>query len=136
MNWTKINYNENMDYRFQETLPIPGKHIVCCTEDEKFSGIKSTIMEIRNEMPSIDGTFDLNGIWWRYIDLNGLPKYIIENLSKDINKKCNSHYNQKNDGKMCECGHTYYRHFDPHENMSFTGCKYCGCQEFVEQIKE
>lgn len=29
------------------------------------------------------------------------------------------------DDKLCECGHTYYRHFDPYENMDPVGCKYC-----------
>ena len=26
---------------------------------------------------------------------------------------------------LCLCGHTYYRHFDPYENMAPVGCKYC-----------
>lgn len=34
------------------------------------------------------------------------------------------------DNRLCECGHTYYRHFDTYEHMAPVGCKYCGCQEF------
>lgn len=34
------------------------------------------------------------------------------------------------DDKLCECGHTYYRHFDTYDGMAPVGCKYCGCQEF------
>ena len=34
------------------------------------------------------------------------------------------------DDKICECGHTYYRHFDSWEGMAPVGCKYCGCDEF------
>lgn len=34
------------------------------------------------------------------------------------------------DNKICECGHTYYRHFDSYEGMAPVGCKYCGCDEF------
>jgi hypothetical protein len=34
------------------------------------------------------------------------------------------------DDKICECGHTYYRHFDTYEGMAPVGCKYCGCEEF------
>ena len=34
------------------------------------------------------------------------------------------------DGRLCECGHTYYRHFDSYEGMAPVGCKYCGCDEF------
>ena len=39
------------------------------------------------------------------------------------------------DDKKCECGHIYYRHFDPFENMSDVGCKYCSyaeCEGFKE----
>ena len=36
------------------------------------------------------------------------------------------------DDRTCECGHSYYRHFDSYENMETCGCKYCGCFEFVE----
>jgi len=38
------------------------------------------------------------------------------------------------DNRKCECGHPYYRHFDPYENYEAVGCKYCGCQEFKEEI--
>jgi hypothetical protein len=34
------------------------------------------------------------------------------------------------DNRLCECGHTYYRHFDSYEGMAPVGCKYCGCSEF------
>lgn len=34
--------------------------------------------------------------------------------------------------RMCECGHPYYRHFDPYEDWAFVGCKYCGCFNFKE----
>lgn len=36
------------------------------------------------------------------------------------------------DDRICVCGHTYYRHFDTHEDMVPTGCKYCGCYTFRE----
>lgn len=36
------------------------------------------------------------------------------------------------DERVCQCGHTYYRHFDTYEEMEAVGCKYCGCYEFVE----
>jgi hypothetical protein len=29
------------------------------------------------------------------------------------------------DDRLCTCGHTYYRHFDPYEDMEPVGCKYC-----------
>lgn len=39
------------------------------------------------------------------------------------------------DDKICECGHSYVRHFDPYENMEAVGCKYCQCYEFKENVK-
>ena len=30
------------------------------------------------------------------------------------------------------CGHTYYRHFDTHDDMAPVGCKYCHCTQFIE----
>ena len=63
---------------------------------------------------------------------NSEDPYLIETVL--ITKK---KYNPKyGDDKICKCGHTYYRHFDPWENMEPIGCKYCGCQEFVEVEKE
>lgn len=38
------------------------------------------------------------------------------------------------DERICECGHTYYRHFDTYEKMENVGCKYCQCNEFKEKI--
>ena len=55
--------------------------------------------------------------------------YIDEYVTTVIRK-----YNPKfGDNRMCECGHTYYRHFDTHEGMLAIGCKYCECMEFKEQ---
>jgi hypothetical protein len=43
-------------------------------------------------------------------------------------------YNPKyGDDRICECGHTYYRHFDSYEHMAAYGCKYCNCFEFKER---
>jgi hypothetical protein len=40
------------------------------------------------------------------------------------------------DNRKCKCGHAYARHFDPYENWEFVGCKYCGCDNFVEADEE
>lgn len=37
------------------------------------------------------------------------------------------------DNKLCICGHPYYRHFDPYEDMYPVGCKYCNCHKFEQQ---
>lgn len=36
------------------------------------------------------------------------------------------------DERICECGHSYSRHFDSYEDMEPVGCKYCSCYDFVE----
>ncbi len=37
---------------------------------------------------------------------------------------------QFGDDRLCQCGHSYYRHFDTYEDMQSCGCKYCGCYDF------
>jgi hypothetical protein len=37
------------------------------------------------------------------------------------------------DDRECECGHTYYRHFDGYENNR-PGCKYCDCYVFNAKV--
>lgn len=40
------------------------------------------------------------------------------------------------DERICACGHTYYRHFDPYEKMEAVGCKYCQCLTFIEKAED
>ena len=47
--------------------------------------------------------------------------YLIEH---EMVMKYNPDYG---DGRICECGHPYHRHFDSYEDMEAIGCKYCGC---------
>lgn len=35
--------------------------------------------------------------------------------------------------KVCECGHTYEKHFDSYDDNYPVGCKYCDCVNFVEK---
>lgn len=58
------------------------------------------------------------------------PYIKIERLVVDL--KYNPNYG---DDRICECGHTYYRHFDSWEDMLAVCCKYCGCYEFKEKDK-
>jgi|GEM_PF-4223707 len=53
----------------------------------------------------------------------------IEKVITNTIRKYNPNYG---DNRICECGHTYDRHFDSYENMSPVGCKYCPCGTFVE----
>lgn len=54
--------------------------------------------------------------------------YLTETVTED-----RMHYNPGyGDNRICVCGHPYYRHFDPYEDMEAVGCKYCGCHEFRE----
>jgi hypothetical protein len=55
------------------------------------------------------------------------PYIIVEEIVK--NYKYNPNYG---DDRICKCSHSYYRHFDPYENMEAVGCKYCKCFLFEE----
>ena len=59
-------------------------------------------------------------------------KPYITNITIEINtnRKYNKNYG---DNRECECGHSYYRHFDSYERMEAVGCKYCQCYEFKEK---
>ena len=57
----------------------------------------------------------------------------LEYEYKKIIRKYNPKYG---DDRVCICGHTYYRHFDSWEDMADCGCKYCGCNNFVEATKK
>ena len=57
-------------------------------------------------------------------------KPFLEYEYKTIIKKYNPKFG---DGRMCVCGHPYHRHFDFYEGTDFIGCKYCGCNDFVEK---
>lgn len=61
----------------------------------------------------------------------------LENLELTLsieNPYVNGSYNPDyGDNRICKCGHAYIRHFDPYEGMEPVGCKYCGCEKFVEK---
>lgn len=54
--------------------------------------------------------------------------YIIREVVRTV-REYNPEYG---DERICECGHSYARHFDSWEDMEPVGCKYCDCHEFVE----
>lgn len=54
--------------------------------------------------------------------------YIIREVTHIV-REYNPEYG---DDRICECGHSYYRHFDSWDNMEPVGCKYCSCYEFIE----
>lgn len=59
-----------------------------------------------------------------------MQKPYIEKRKVLIEKFYNPKYG---DHLVCECGHVYYRHFDPYDNMLACGCKYCDCVKFKEK---
>ena len=58
------------------------------------------------------------------------PYLVYEYVEKHVEKRYNPNYG---DDRMCVCGHPYYRHFDSYDHMEAVGCKYCGCQKFIEK---
>ena len=62
--------------------------------------------------------------------MNTTDPYIIKSYTKVITEYG---YNPEyGNDRVCQCGHSYYRHFDTYENMYACGCKYCSCSEFIE----
>lgn len=53
-----------------------------------------------------------------------------EDLDKDYTILPKEYDHNFGDDIGCTCGHSYYRHFDSHENMRPTLCKYCDCGTF------
>lgn len=52
-------------------------------------------------------------------------------------KDPSSTYDKKmGNDRICQCGHSYFQHFDSFENMRHIGCKYCGCYDFKEKQNE
>lgn len=59
--------------------------------------------------------------------INNEKPYLIEIVYVH---KYNPHYG--ND-RVCECGHSYERHFDSYDDNEPVGCKYCDCCTFEEK---
>jgi hypothetical protein len=57
------------------------------------------------------------------------PPYIEETFIFTT-KKYNANYG---DDRICECGHSYIKHFDMFDILIPHRCKTCECAEFVEK---
>ena len=66
------------------------------------------------------------------MEIDTKSAYIVT-FSVNIHHEYNPHFG---DDKECQCGHSYYRHFDSYEGMDACGCKYCGCRHFILAKKE
>ena len=60
-------------------------------------------------------------------------KPYIETKRIVIDRKYNPNYG---DERICQCGHTYGRHFDSYNDMEPVGCKYYRCAGFVEDTEK
>ena len=59
------------------------------------------------------------------------PPYLIPKKRVTVTTRAyNPNYG---DGRLCgHCAHPYIRHFDPYEDYSPVGCKYCECHTFKD----
>lgn len=57
-----------------------------------------------------------------------------EKVAKVIQTVVRAYDKNFGDDRVCQCGHTYIRHFDWGDEYRF-GCKYCDCQKFVERTE-
>lgn len=62
-------------------------------------------------------------------DFHQLTVYSVDVVKRAGYKPYNTEFG---DDKLCECEHTYYRHFDSYADMEPVGCKYCPCRKFKE----
>jgi len=62
--------------------------------------------------------------------MNDEKSYLLKTVIT-VNREHNQNYGED---RVCECGHTYHRHFDSYEGMAPVGCKYCQCRDFKEEV--
>lgn len=76
--------------------------------------------------------FQLNKFYKSYVQGNKdiKDKPYLEVPVTVIMRKYNPEYG---DERICECGHSYYRHFDSYDDNAPVGCKYCLCDTFIEK---
>lgn len=80
--------------------------------------------EVYNEMKMLIADYENNE------EISEIEQPYIEIISIEKTYIYNPNFG---DERICECGHSYYRHFDTYDKMYACGCKYCGCGEFIEQ---
>lgn len=66
----------------------------------------------------------------KHIDTEEQP--YLEEVYVEVIKKYNPQYGNS---RICKCGHKYHRHFDSYDYMEAIGCKYCDCNNFIEEKK-
>lgn len=125
--------SEGIFYKFVGQLREDGKYVETKTEHYELKG-DWWWAEIEN--PTVDEKLvTLTDMWGvkhqaKLISDTEGPYLVYEYVEKNIEKRYNPNYG---DDRMCVCGHPYYRHFDSYDNMEAVGCKYCGCQKFIEK---
>jgi hypothetical protein len=107
-----------------------------CNKDLWDSYTKNQIIE--GQLEIIDKIIEVGSLEIKkiknntYISLSSKPTDpYIESVSLNIDKQWNPNFPQDS---ICECGHTYDRHFDSYEDMDAIGCKYCQCYDFKLKI--
>lgn len=73
---------------------------------------------------------------WEDINTMMKPQHELPYLTDVLTIRVREYNPNFGDDKTCECGHSYYRHFDSYEEMSNVGCKYCHCNDFKEKTHE
>jgi len=82
---------------------------------------KETVRTLYNGLHSEDDHgYDL------YKWLKGKETEVVEAVCNKLEIPNPPNYDPNfGDNRLCKCDHTYYRHFDSHDNMEPIGCKYC-----------
>lgn len=95
-------------------VPEVGKELVLCRQQSSGTRVLMVGRYVADMYRTDDGGYEPSDtalVGWMYAEpLLTLPRG----------------YDPKfGDARLCKCGHAYYRHFDPFEDMAPVGCKYC-----------
>jgi len=96
MKWTQIKYDSNVRWELQNTLPEVNKPIICCSDGKKVFDLKISKLRIdpNRFAVSIDAMLDIDGIWWAYLDVDGLPIEVQNNIFNEGCKDCTLFYTE------------------------------------------
>lgn len=118
-----------------DTAPRDGTGILVLLESESLGRMWHTAslrpnISIVGHMFAFDCPKIIGWVALPIEEVKGSEPPYIEHTVIHVERAYNSSYG---DARICTCGHSYSRHFDPFEDDKAVGCKYCGCYTFVEE---
>ncbi len=98
-----------------ETLDIDNKDLYSLKYKEDVEYLLSLVTDLQDKLNQIK----------EITDNTSLPIDVSEQYDPEFG-----------DDVECLCGHPYYRHFDPYDDMEPVGCKYCSHYSYNDKHTE